>query len=216
MPDFLICAKCGRECETSCTALDTLTKTYSGLKTEEKKNIISSLRKEIGLVDYEVADALRVLGDQVITAMPELSIIRDFNIKIGYVRSYEQKRDKGKIVNADCRKVNGTYTAYLPFDFIVTFYEPNIDYMTENQRKILMLHELRHIGVGEKGFRIEDHDIEDFKDILYRYGIDWNDLDHDVPDILVGGDVEKGTKRHKLETKHKASSNGRTPSKPRR
>ena len=149
--------------------------------------------------------------------MPELSIIRDYDAKIGYVRSYETKKDKGRSINADCRKINGTFTAYLPFDFIVTFYEPNIYHMSENQKKILMLHELRHIGIGERGFRIENHDVEDFRNILDRFGIEWNGFDQEVPDILpevkAGGDgvkKNKGKRKKKqgMEASREANKNG--------
>ena len=102
-----------------------------------------------------------------------------------------KKKKDGKIVAADCRKVTSAYTAYLPFDFVVTFYEPNMSYMTDNQRKVLMLHELKHIGVGPKGLRIEPHDIEDFDSILTRYGLRWNGFGNDVTDILAGGDSAK-------------------------
>ncbi|WP_308894450.1 putative metallopeptidase [Candidatus Desulfosporosinus nitrosoreducens] len=210
----LICEKCIRECDFPCAALDTLSKVYSDLKTESKLEIIKSLRKELSLIDYEVADDLRELGEKIISSMPELYIIRDYDIKIGFIRSYEAKRDKGRQVNADCRKVNSIYTAYLPFDFIVTFYEPNTYYMTENQKKILMLHELRHIGIGERGLRLEPHDIEDFKDIIERFGIEWNGFDQEVPDILAGGDNEKentkqkGKKKQGMATSRKTNKNG--------
>ena len=214
MADSLICRKCAIGCGDTCAALKELLKLYRDLRTEEKTAITKDLRKELSLVDYEVADDLRVLAEKIISAMPELSIIRDYEIRVGYVRSFEAKRDKGKQINADCRKVNGTYTAYLPYDFIVTFYEPNIYNMSENQKKILMLHELRHIGIGERGFRIENHDVEDFRDILDRFGIEWNGFDQEVPDILaaieVGGEGgrQKDAKGHKLEAKCKAGSNG--------
>ena len=198
MADRLICEKCGMGCDIPCVPLRSLLKLYDDLKTEEKTKIIKDLRKELSLADYEVADDLRVLGEKIISAMPELHVIRDYEAKIGYVRSFEAKKDKGRQINADCRKVNGVYTAYLPFDFVVTFYEPNIYHMTENQKKILMLHELRHIGIGEKGFRIENHDVEDFRDILERFGIEWNGFDQEVPDILAevkaGGDGGKKAK----------------------
>ncbi|KJS68666.1 MAG: hypothetical protein JL50_03010 [Peptococcaceae bacterium BICA1-7] len=214
MAENLICHRCGRNCELPCQALNALTRLYTEARAEEKASLIKNLRKDLNLVDYEVAEDLRELGEKVIAAMPELWIIRDGDIKVGYVRSYEAKRDKGKQVNADCRKVRGTYTAYLPFDFIITFYEPNIYHMTENQKKILMLHELRHIGIGEKGLRIENHDVEDFKDILRRFGFDWNGFNQEVPDILAGGDIGKETKRNKMEAKPKANNTGRSPSKP--
>jgi predicted metallopeptidase len=201
-----ICQKCGQECEVPCAAAEELFKIYNDLRTEEKQNIIKELRKELSMADYEVADDLRELAEKVIAARPELNIIRDYDIKVAYVRSYEAKGSKGKSVNADCRMVNGVYTAFLPYDFIITFYEPNMYYMTENQQKVLMLHELKHIGIGERGLRIENHDIEDFKDILTTYGLEWNGLDADVPDILqVGGD--SGTKGNKMAAKPKTNSN---------
>jgi hypothetical protein len=43
----------------------------------------------LSLVDFEIADDLKVLGEKIIKAMPELSVIRDFDVRIGYVRSYE-------------------------------------------------------------------------------------------------------------------------------
>jgi hypothetical protein len=217
MPNNPICEDCGKGCVFPCGALNKLGKIYIDLRTEEKTQIISDLRKELDIRDYEIADDIRNLGEKVIKAMPELSIIPEFNIKVGYVRSYETKQAKGKQINADCRKVNGTYTAYLPFDFIITFYEPNMGYMNENQKKILMLHELKHIGLGERGLRIENHDVEDFKDILYRFGIDWNEFNQDCPDILAGGDngQEDGRKRQKMETKHKAGTDGRASAKSR-
>ncbi|KLU66740.1 hypothetical protein DEAC_c14080 [Desulfosporosinus acididurans] len=195
MDDQLLCQKCIIKCGDSCAALEALTKLYKDLRTEEKSEIIRNLRKDLSLIDYEVADDLKTMGEKVINAMPELSFIKEYGVRIGYVRSYEAKRDKGRQVNANCRKVNGTYTAYLPFDFIVTFFEPNIYYMSDNQKKILMLHELRHIGIGERGLRLENHDVEDFKSILDRFGIDWSGFDQEVPDILLaGGDSVKKTK----------------------
>ncbi|GAB6170926.1 hypothetical protein JCM15765_04040 [Paradesulfitobacterium aromaticivorans] len=216
MDNNLICARCGKDCDATddpCEALKAITKLYTDLRTEEKTQLIRVLRKYLNLIDCEVAEDLKELGERVINRMPELFVIRDYDVKIGYVRSYEAKRDKGKIVSADCRKVRGTFTAYLPFDFVVTFYEPNVYHLTENQRKILMLHELRHIGIGERGLRIENHDVEDFRDILERFGIDWNGFDQEVADILAGGDgvkkpKEKRKKKQGMEAPRKTNKNG--------
>jgi hypothetical protein len=83
------CDKCSLECDQPCAALGTLTKLYVDHRTEEKTEIIRKLRKELSLVDFEIADDLKVLGEKIIKAMPELSVIRDFDVRIGYVRSYE-------------------------------------------------------------------------------------------------------------------------------
>mgnify|MGYP006976753391 CR=1 FL=1 len=186
------CHKVDIDCELPCPALRALHDVYDRLRHEQRDKIIRDLRQTLDIVDCEVADDLRTLAEAIINRTPELSFIKDFGIKIGYVRSWEKKRDKGRIIHADCRKVGKVYGAFLPFDFIITFYEPNIGHMTDNQRKILMFHELKHIGVGEKGYRIEPHDIEDFESILSRYGLNWSSANQDVPDILAG---ERGAKK---------------------
>lgn len=182
---------CKRE-KTPCNAIEALNKICEKQVTEEKRALIREYAKALDVVEYEVSPELQALGEQVIDHMPELSIIRDFGVRVGYVLSYYPKIKNRRIICGDCRKVTEAYTAYLPFDFIVTFYQPNIAYMSANQQKILMLHELRHIGMGPKGLRLEPNDVEDFADILARYGITWNGWQTEVPDILAGDDDGKG------------------------
>lgn len=214
-----ICVQCTEQqnCSGNCSALEALISVCKEEDQQEKGKLIKSYAKDLNIQDCEVAEDIRVLSEKIITAMPELDIIRDWNVKIGYVRSQEAKTDKGRAVNADCRKVTSPYDAYLPFDFIITVYEPNVYYLSENQRKILLLHELKHIGMGEKGLRIEPHDIEDFESILLRYGMKWNGFNQECPDILGGGDngKEVGRKQQKMETKREASGNGGASHQPR-
>lgn len=198
-----------KEHKTNCNAIGALYKICAEQDHETKTILIREYAKELGVIEYEVSAELQALGEKVISGMPELSYIRDYDIKIGYVMSYYPKRQEGKIRCGECKKINGIYTAFLPFDFVITFYYPNIYYMTDNQKKVLMLHELKHIGIGPKGLRIEPHDIEDFDSILNRYGLRWNGFGNDVTDILAGGgdeaaqeknDPETGRKRQKMAT----------------
>lgn len=182
--DNAVCQKCGKDCQESCTALRLLAKIYNEQRIEEKTQLIKKLRSLLNILDWEPSDSLQELGNKVIDKIAELSYIRDFDIKIGYVLSYERKVVKGQIKFADTRKVNGPYQAYLPFDILITFYEPNISILSENQQKIVMWHELRHIDIGPKGITIRPHEVDDWKRILREYGIDWNEYGHEVPDIL--------------------------------
>lgn len=184
----LVCQKCGKDCPDPCVALKLLLKIYSEKRVEEKTELIHKLRYLLQILDWEVSDKLQELGNKVIDKIAELAYIRDFDIKIGYVLSYERKVNKGKVVFADTRKVNGPYQAYLPFDILITFYEPNIGILSENQQKIVMWHELRHIDIGPKGVTIRPHEVDDWKSILREYGIDWNEYGHEVNDILTAGD----------------------------
>lgn len=199
-----VCEQCPRKIickkeKTPCSALEALYKIGQEQDREAKAALIRDYARQLNVFDCEVSPELQQLGEQVIAGMPELSHIPTYDIKIGFVISYKSKKQDGKIVAADCRKVETVYQAYLPFDFIVTFYEPNMAYMTDNQKKVLMLHELKHIGIGPKGLRIEPHDIEEFETIITRYGLRWNAFGNDVLDILAGGDVaeEKVFKKQK-------------------
>ncbi len=189
--DNLICKKCSVGCKEPCTALKLLVKIYNEQRVDEKIQLIKKLRSLLNIIDWEPSESLQELGNKVLDKIAELSYIRDFDIKIGYVLSYERKVNKGKVVFADTRKVNGPYQAYLPFDILITFYEPNVSILSENQQKIVMWHELRHIDIGPKGVTIRPHEVDDWKSILREYGIDWNEYGHEVNDILVGGDCEE-------------------------
>lgn len=175
-----ICNKCRRDCDSVCEALFELKRIYSETKTKEKQRIIKNLRSLLNICDAEPSEELTNLATRIIDKFPEMHFIRDFDIKVGYVMSYECKKD----TLGDCRKVNTLYSAYLPFDFIITFYEPNIAHMSENQLKLLMYHELKHIGIGDRGFIVVPHDIEDFFDIIDFHGNRWSEFDTEVIDIL--------------------------------
>jgi len=181
-----ICETCfdKENCDGNCAALTALKKVCNEQITADKVELIREYAHDLDLIYYEIANDLKELGETLIAALPELYVARNYSPKIGYLRSYEAKKSKGKTINAECRIIKGVYTAYLPFDFVITFFQPSVECMTDNQIKILMLHELRHVGVDKAGFTLVPHDIEDFTDILTRYGLRWDELNQDVPDIL--------------------------------
>ena len=176
-----LCLACphGEDCETICPPLIELRRLKRELHKKETREIIQDLRGLLNTTDAEVADDLKELADSVIDEHPELEFIRDMEIEIGYVRSYERKIKNGCTVFADTEKTKKKYLAYLPFDFVITFYEPNVTRFNEEQKRILMWHELRHIGIGDKGFRVMPHEIEDFFSIIDRHGAHWCDFNND-------------------------------------
>jgi hypothetical protein len=188
-----ICSKCvNGGCDIECAAVEKLKSIYRETRLEERHIIVKELQKELGIVDAEPSEEMRVLAEKILSnesilaKFPELHVIKEYDVKIGYVISQENPGGT-KIKYADCRKLKWTYKAFLPFDFIITFYERNTELLNENQQKIVMLHELKHVGIGEKGLKLEEHDKEDFANILEAYGIRWNSLDMEVPDILSEG-----------------------------
>lgn len=123
-------------------------------------------------MSYEISGDLETLGKEVINAFPEFKSIRSLNIK--YLLSDKSKKNGNKVVYADCTKVNDKNKAVSGVDFIITFYADSSG-IGKDRMKILMRHELMHVGYdGEKCF-IVPHDCEDFKAIIRDYGVDWID-----------------------------------------
>lgn len=194
MPRPKLCSKCNKflECKfegNMCDFINMLIKEYRTYTTDAAKEKIAALRPLLSEEDAETSEYLETLGNTVINSLPELGFIKDCEIKIGYVMCYEEKKHNGKSVMADCRKVTSVYAAYIPYDFIITFYDANISHLSENHLKVLMWHELKHIGINDKTlkteYKIVPHEIEDFYSITDRLGTKWSSLE--ILEDICGG-----------------------------
>ena len=126
---------------------------------------------------YTVNDNYRDIASEVIAEHEDLHWIETSGILIDYLSSDEEKHSAGKDVYGECIRVKEVYKPYCPYDFLIVLYEPNIIHLTDDQLKILIHHELLHIGIDEKDgnvkYVINPHDIEDFRSIIDEYGLDW-------------------------------------------
>lgn len=122
---------------------------------------------------YKTDDTLAALADKVIQSRPELESLQ--YCRIGYLYADKEKKSKNKTTYADTEKVSDKMKALAPFDFVITFYQPSCKDLPADRMEILMYHELRHIGYDatEGNCWIVPHDLEDFKDIIEKYGTDW-------------------------------------------
>lgn len=107
-----------------------------------------------------------------------LADIRNSEATIIYLGSDYPKKSKGKLVLGECEKVQNKNKWAIPCDFTITVYEPNCVGLSRDQLKILLLHELLHVGIkfeddGTEKYYIKPHDYEDFKVITDRYGTEW-------------------------------------------
>ena len=84
------------------------------------------------------------------------------------------KTHNGKTKYADTEKVNEMFKTLMPYDFVITFYQDAAE-LDDKIKEILMYHELKHVGFDPDNLRyyIIPHDIEDFVDVLKKYGYDW-------------------------------------------
>jgi len=122
------------------------------------------------------------IGADLIATEDALVDIANSTATIIYLSSEHKKASNGKPVYAECEKISDKYKWGIPCDFTITVFEPNCEGMTDEQKRILIFHELLHIKIdfredGTESFGINPHDLEDFKLIIDRFGTDWSKVD---------------------------------------
>ena len=116
-----------------------------------------------------LSDKYRKIGESVREELfPELQ-----GLRIAWLASDKAPKKKNLFTNADCRRVSPQYEWCCDYDYIITVYEPNASYMTDDQLRILLEHELMHIDFDGEKMGIKPHDSEEFIAIIRKYGIDW-------------------------------------------
>lgn len=129
----------------------------------------------------KISEEYAMIGAELIQTEKELAYIRNSNVSIVYLSSEHKKTSAHKIIHAQCEKIAEKYKWGIPADFTITVFEPNVEQFTAEQLRILIFHELLHIGIEEtdgiESYSVVPHDLEDFKLIIDRFGTDWDAVD---------------------------------------
>lgn len=132
----------------------------------------------------QINDKYAKIGRELIETEEALVDIANSQATIIYLSSEHEKKASGKAILGQCEKVADKYKWGIPCDFTITVFEPNIVGMSDEQIKMLIFHELLHVGIefgadGSESYSVKPHDLEDFKLIIDRYGTDWSKVDAD-------------------------------------
>ena len=130
--------------------------------------------------NYTLSEELKELAEEVINEREDLKHIIESGVRIGYMTSNKKKKSHGMIVQGDCEKVKPKNMKFIPFDFIITFYEPHVQFLDADKMRLLMYHELLHVGAerseaGELRTWVRPHNIQDFREIVDVHGLDWSE-----------------------------------------
>lgn len=119
---------------------------------------------------YRISQELNDLGREIIMEqMPRLA-----GCNICYMISDKQKKTGNMITYADTEKLTEKLFELTGIDFVITFYKDS-DGLTAQAKRILMEHELMHIGWEPDGTKkIIPHDVQDFAQIISKYGLQWH------------------------------------------
>ena len=120
-----------------------------------------------------ISDEYNRIAQELIDTRPELEDIKGGDVSIICLASTHEKKSGNKVVFGQCEKIAEKYKWGIPCDFTITIFEPNVAGFTEEQLKILIFHELLHVGVDGARLFIRPHDLEDFKTIIEEFGVNW-------------------------------------------
>lgn len=123
-------------------------------------------------INEEYNEIMRELIDE----RPELEDLKGGDVSIICLSSGHEKKTGDKKVFGQAEKISEKYKWGIPCDFTITVFEPNIEGFSRDQIKILIFHELLHIGVDAERLFIKPHDLEDFKVIINEFGTNWSEV----------------------------------------
>lgn len=91
------------------------------------------------------------IANDLINEEPALSQLKDIDFTIVYLGSDATPTSNGRIIHGKCEKVPDKFKWGVPADVTITIYDGNVEDFTAEQLRILIFHELLHIGVDADG-----------------------------------------------------------------
>ena len=87
----------------------------------------------------------------------------------------------GKVTIATCEAVNETYNFLTEINFIITIFDKAWERLADKEKKYVLDHELCHAFIGENKqgepvYKVIPHDLEEFNELVERYGLIQRDL----------------------------------------
>lgn len=124
---------------------------------------------------YEVSEKYEDIAFNVISNVDDTGFLKD--VRVVFLSCDKAKQSHGHRIHAECIKIPEMYRLLSSYDFAVVVYEPNCEKFDDEQFRILIEHELRHIGIKDGKPYIVPHDIErgEFTAIAEKYGEDWSE-----------------------------------------
>lgn len=127
----------------------------------------------------QISEEYAEIAARVLEREASLADVKNSLATIVYLTSEQAKTTNGKKVCAQCEKVPDKYKWSVPADYTITVFLPNVEGFDEEQKEILMFHELLHVDItfnadGTENYGVRPHDYEDFKEIIDRFGTEWS------------------------------------------
>ncbi len=129
---------------------------------------------------------------------PSLHKIRHWAINIKTVYSDRAKKNKGKPVIAAIERVPDLYREITFLDYVIVIHKPCLAGFSQEQVRIALFEQLLKIQIDEEDdgsdyreLALRGYDYEGFKEIIDKYGSDWDEpwtAQMTIDDIMTLGD----------------------------
>lgn len=138
----------------------------------------------------QISERYTKIGEFLIDNVEELEDLKSENII--YLSSTAEKKSKRRRVYGECEKVQEKNKWAIPCDFTITLFEPNLKEMSMEQIAVVIWHELLHVGSGDDTKYVRHHDLNDFKSIIERFGVNWSEKGKIINDEVAIMAAEEG------------------------
>jgi len=132
--------------------------------------------KTIGKKTYTQSDELNTIAERILNDDSFfVAFSKQDNVKVCYLKVYPHVT---KFVAGRCIRASHAVKYFSDYDYVIEVSGELWDSLNELTKDVLIWHELAHIHVeynkkGERLLKLRDHDVQDFSEIIKRYGIDW-------------------------------------------
>lgn len=137
--------------------------------------------------EYKMNEQYAQIGRELIENEDVFEMLKKHNPRIAFLESNKPAPKSGRFALGVCKKMSDKDKSLLAAgvaaegtipDFFIIIYKERIKHFTPGQLRILIMHELMHVGVEEKKdgsavFSLKKHDMEDFRALVERFGVDW-------------------------------------------
>ncbi|MBO6078266.1 MAG: hypothetical protein J6P66_05880 [Bacteroidaceae bacterium] len=138
----------------------------------------------------QISERYTKIGEFLIDNVEELEALKSENII--YLSSTAEKKSKRRRVYGECEKVQEKNKWAIPCDFTITLFEPNLKEMSMEQIAVVIWHELLHVGSDDDTKYVRHHDLNDFKSIIERFGVNWSEKGKIINDEVAIMAAEEG------------------------
>ena len=148
--------------------------------------------------ETDFSNGYKVCNQEIVDIANDL--IREYHTdaafaNIHYIFKEEHQKSGNKVVLGKCTKQSDKLKFLHGFDFIIEFAHDIWQELNDVQKKALILHELKHISIGEDAdgnikLKTSKHDLEEFRDVVEVFGLYTQDLSAFAETILEAKEKE--------------------------